>query len=128
MMHIRKFLILASYIGTNVYGSPLAANYVEHEHQTLHISHLWEIQSKAHKDMIVPIRIGLTQSNLDKGHNLLMEVYVLDCSCTFTDACTDYVRSVLIMTHPDMENTTLQKRSPISLLLRSLRLMLSSPG
>jgi hypothetical protein len=127
-MHITKFFILANYIGTNVYGSPLPVNYVEHEHHALHIRHLWEIQSKAHGDMIVPVRIGMTQSNLEKGHNLLMEVYVLDYFCTFMDTGTEYIRLDLIITRHDMVNTTPQKRSPTFSHQQSLRLLLSSPG
>jgi tripeptidyl-peptidase-1 len=76
-MNLTKYLILASFIGTNVSGTPIPTNYVEHEAQELHMRHLWDRRSKAERDLIVPVRIGMTQSNLDKGDKLLMEVYVL---------------------------------------------------
>jgi tripeptidyl-peptidase-1 len=37
----------------------------------------WVKGARIEATAILPMRIGLTQSNLDKGHDLLMEVYVL---------------------------------------------------
>lgn len=34
----------------------------------------WIKTSPVHKDMTLPMRIGLTQSNLDQGHDMLMAV------------------------------------------------------
>jgi hypothetical protein len=34
----------------------------------------WAKRARAHPDHIVPVRIGLTQSNLDNAEDLLMEV------------------------------------------------------
>ena len=34
----------------------------------------WQHKYKADPKAQVPVRIGLTQSNLDRGHDLLMEV------------------------------------------------------
>ena len=36
----------------------------------------WVKYERLHADEILPMRVGLTQSNLDKGYDLLMDVYV----------------------------------------------------
>lgn len=38
----------------------------------------WVKVARIESTAILPMRIGLTQSNLDKGHDFLMEVYVLN--------------------------------------------------
>jgi tripeptidyl-peptidase I len=34
----------------------------------------WTKKDRIHKDFVLPVRIGLTQSNLEKGHSYLMDV------------------------------------------------------
>ena len=40
----------------------------------------WVKVARIESTAILPMRVGLTQSNLDKGHDLLMEVLVLTIS------------------------------------------------
>lgn len=37
----------------------------------------WVKGARVERDAVLPIRIGLTQNNLEKGYDLLMDVYVL---------------------------------------------------
>lgn len=39
----------------------------------------WVKGARVERDAVLPIRIGLTQNNLEKGYDLLMDVYVLFC-------------------------------------------------
>jgi tripeptidyl-peptidase-1 len=34
----------------------------------------WKRKDRVHKDTVLPVRIGLTQKNLEKGHSFLMDV------------------------------------------------------
>jgi tripeptidyl-peptidase I len=51
-------------------------------HQNTHVAHekrdsapsKWVKRDRIHSRAMLPIRIGLSQSNLDKGHDLLMDV------------------------------------------------------
>jgi hypothetical protein len=36
----------------------------------------WVKGARIEKDAVIPMRIGLTQTNLEKGYDYLMEVYV----------------------------------------------------
>lgn len=47
--------------------------HIVHERQLPHWSRTWERTSNVDKSMILPMRIGLRQVNLDEGHNLLMD-------------------------------------------------------
>lgn len=40
----------------------------------------WVKGARVERDAVLPIRIGLTQNNLEKGYDLLMDVYVLLCT------------------------------------------------
>ena len=48
-------------------------HYVSHEKRHS-LSSAWSKADRVHKDVKLPMRVGLTQSNLDKGHELLMDV------------------------------------------------------
>lgn len=37
----------------------------------------WVKGARVERDAVLPIRIGLTQNNLERGYDLLMDVYVL---------------------------------------------------
>jgi tripeptidyl-peptidase-1 len=45
-----------------------------HERHQPHWSRKWSKRSKLADDRILPMRIGLKQSNLEAGHNKLMEM------------------------------------------------------
>lgn len=51
------------------------STHVVHERRTF-TPKLWKKHSKLHVDTPLPVRIGLTQSNLSLGHDLLMDMYV----------------------------------------------------
>ena len=51
------------------------SNHVVHERRDNGL-HAWTKRQAVHQSALLPMRIGLTQSNLDKGPDLLMEVYV----------------------------------------------------
>jgi len=54
--------------------TPAVVDHVLHERRSL--SSAWIKRDRVHPDVKLPMRIGLTQSNLDKGYDYLMEVYV----------------------------------------------------
>jgi tripeptidyl-peptidase-1 len=45
-------------------------------HEKRSVTSHWEKRSELHRDVKLPMRIGLTQRNLDKGHEYLMNVCV----------------------------------------------------
>jgi tripeptidyl-peptidase-1 len=53
-------------------AAPTRSNSVLHEKRDA--SSAWQKRSRVHGDVKLPMRIGLTQSNLDNGHDLLMDV------------------------------------------------------
>lgn len=77
---MRASLLLLSV--TVALASPAPRNYVVHERRDA-LPSVWVEESRLDKSAMLPMRIGLTQSNLDRGHDLLMEVYVV-CSLTRT--------------------------------------------
>jgi len=65
-------LVAALYAGL-VTSAPGAWRHVVHEERGAHGKD-WVKGDKVDGAAILPIRIGLTQTNLDDGHDLLMEV------------------------------------------------------
>lgn len=57
-----------------VAAAPTSVNHVVHEKRSSTTN--WAKLDRVHPTLKLPMRIGLTQSNLDKGHDLLMDVYV----------------------------------------------------
>ena len=51
------------------------SGHVVHERRDM-IPASWVDDARVHSSMVMPVRIGLAPSNLDHGHNLLMELYV----------------------------------------------------
>jgi tripeptidyl-peptidase-1 len=51
---------------------PTPATHVLHERRAE--SHSWVKVNRVHEDVKLPMRIGLTQRNLEKGHEYLMKV------------------------------------------------------
>ncbi|MCJ1282915.1 Tripeptidyl-peptidase sed1 [Xylographa opegraphella] len=62
----------------NVLAAPAPVGHVLHERRSKHMAKAWTKRSKLSPEAKLPMRIGLTQSNLDKGHDLLMEVSMHD--------------------------------------------------
>jgi tripeptidyl-peptidase-1 len=53
---------------------PAPVKHVLHEKRNLHVD--WVKGDRVKRDSVLPVRIGLTQNNLDKGDEYLMAVYV----------------------------------------------------
>lgn len=66
--------ILSAFVAltTIALAAPAPVHHVSHEKRT--DSAAWVKGDRVHGDVKLPVRIGLTQSNLDKGHDLLMSV------------------------------------------------------
>ncbi|RAK86276.1 alkaline serine protease AorO [Aspergillus costaricaensis CBS 115574] len=58
---------------TAALASPTPRNYVVHERRDA-LPSIWVEESRLDKSAMLPMRIGLAQSNLDRGHDLLMEL------------------------------------------------------
>ncbi|RDW69349.1 subtilisin-like protein [Coleophoma cylindrospora] len=66
-------LILLGTLATSILAIPFTSNHVLHERRE-NPSEAWVKRDRVDGSFILPVRIGMTQSNLDKGHDLLMEV------------------------------------------------------
>jgi tripeptidyl-peptidase-1 len=71
-MHFFALSILGA-LATQAAAVPHAANHVVHERRDA-IPKSWIKRDRIDANVELPVRIGMTQSNLDKGHELLMEV------------------------------------------------------
>ena len=56
----------------SAFAVPHPSNHVVHEKRQSTSS--WAKRDRTHPDAVLPMRIGLTQTNLDKGHDALMRV------------------------------------------------------
>ena len=54
-------------------AAPAPSGHTLHERRSVEYSP-WTKAERLHAETILPMRIGLTQSNLDIGHDLLMDV------------------------------------------------------
>jgi hypothetical protein len=95
MLAIQLFFVAA------ITAAPTIINHVLHEERQTPSSD-WIKGVRIEGDAILPMRIGLTQSNLEKGHELLMEVSVDDPAKSDISSLTVPGR-VLIL--PNMVNT-----------------------
>lgn len=57
-----------------LFSSVLASDYVVHERRHEHTGKRWTKVGQLDRNQVLPIRIGLKQSNLEHGHRWLMEV------------------------------------------------------
>jgi tripeptidyl-peptidase-1 len=71
-MFTLKFAIVAA-IAALSSAAPASIKHALHEKRQTPASD-WVKVARIESSAILPMRIGLTQSNLDKGHDLLMEV------------------------------------------------------
>lgn len=76
-----SFLLLHTLVA-GVLAIPTRTDYVLHERRDVVPAH-WTGEKRLDGQTVLPMRIGLTQSNLDRGHDLLMEVYAFYIFCTF---------------------------------------------
>jgi len=65
--------LIASVFFVAAFASPIAPSSSPHERRAA-IPRGWMKTEKVPTGSILPMRIGLVQSNLDKGHDLLMDV------------------------------------------------------
>jgi tripeptidyl-peptidase-1 len=71
-MHNTKSLLFVT-LAAVVAAIPASfSHHALHEKRT--VSSRWEKRDRVHGEVKLPMRIGLTQSNLDKGYEYLMNV------------------------------------------------------
>lgn len=73
-MHFSSLAAVAALLTATVAAPTNVQRHVLHEKREE--SAQWVKRDRVHSDVKLPIRIGMTQTNLDKGHDLLMEVCV----------------------------------------------------
>ena len=71
-MHFSTIAIVGAIAG-GALAAPAPQTHVVHERRNID-SDTWVKSSKLESSTLLPVRVGLTQSNLDKGYELLMEV------------------------------------------------------
>jgi tripeptidyl-peptidase-1 len=71
-----RFYILLCALVASVIAVPTGHNYQVHERRDS-VPNSWTEGKRLDGKVTLPVRIGLTQSNLDQGHDLLMEMYGL---------------------------------------------------
>jgi tripeptidyl-peptidase-1 len=67
-----KLSVVAA-IAALVNAAPASIKHILHEERTIH-SRDWTKGARVEKSAVIPMRIGLTQTNLEKGYDYLMEV------------------------------------------------------
>jgi len=72
-MHTSHFLAAAA-LAVAAYAAPTPTAWEHVVHERRELSTFWTKGNRVHQDVKLPMRIGLTQSNLNKGHEYLMEV------------------------------------------------------
>lgn len=55
-------------------AAPTPSTYTLHEKRSSHLPKLWVRGNRVDGDAILPVRIGLTQNNLENGYAHLMDV------------------------------------------------------
>ncbi len=68
------FDVLASPVASLGKKRDVPATHVLHERHLPHWSRQWSKREKVDSSSLLPMRIGLRQSNLDAGHERLMDV------------------------------------------------------
>lgn len=74
-MRFTSLLFLAGLVAVQVSAAP-SPSFVVHEKRENTGAGRWSKRNAPPVDMIVPVRIGMRQSNLDVAHDVLMELYV----------------------------------------------------
>lgn len=73
---LRHYLLFLCALVISVIAVPTGHQYEVHERREYNTD-AWTETQRLTGDTILPVRIGLTQSNLDRGHDLLMDMYEL---------------------------------------------------
>jgi len=106
-------------------AAPAPIKHVLHEKRERHALD-WVKGDRVEADAVLPVRIGLTQNNLDKGYEYLMEVYVV---CSMEVQMNRANRfSVHTLALPSMASIGLLMRSMICLPHRQMPWMQSVTG
>jgi tripeptidyl-peptidase-1 len=74
MMQVIRFTLIAT-LAILAEAVPTTSRYVVHEERASQGLD-WVKRSRVEPSAVLPMRIGLTQTNLHKGYDLLMEVLV----------------------------------------------------
>jgi tripeptidyl-peptidase-1 len=69
---LAKLSVVAA-IAALLNAAPAPIKHVLHEERTI-LSRDWTKGARIEKSAVIPMRIGLTQTNLEKGYHYLMEV------------------------------------------------------
>lgn len=85
-MHLLRYLVLSA-IAYLAAAAPASVNHVLHEKRES-APRAWAKLDRVDPTIVLPVRIGLTQSNLKKGPSLLDEVYVTYFSCSLSFPCS----------------------------------------
>lgn len=72
---MKSSILLLGVAVAGVLAAPKPHNYEVHERRDV-LPSSWTEGKRLDGSTMLPMRIGLTQSNLDYGHDLLMEMYV----------------------------------------------------
>ncbi|KAI0166013.1 subtilisin-like protein [Xylariaceae sp. FL1272] len=79
-MFVRLFVAALVGLALEATAGPIAGrvvvprSHVLHERHASHWEQRWTKRAKVPQDAMIPMRIGLTQTNLDAGHNKLMDI------------------------------------------------------
>lgn len=71
-MHFSSLAILGA-IAAQVAAVPFQSSHIVHERRDF-VPKAWAKRDRLEASAELPVRIGMTQRNLDKGHDFLMEV------------------------------------------------------
>lgn len=72
-MFVKLSVVVAIAALVNAAPSPSPLKHSVHEKRSTPLAG-WTKAARLEKDAIIPMRIGMTQTNLDKGYDFLMEV------------------------------------------------------
>lgn len=71
-MHFLQAVLLGAF-AAQAAAAPFSSSHAVHERRD-YVPKSWMKKGRVEHDVELPVRIGMTQSNLDKGHDLLMDV------------------------------------------------------
>lgn len=74
-MHFFDLFAVVSILSASVTAIPSPSSHVIHEKRD-NVPKAWTKRNRASPTARLPVRIGLSQQNLEKGYDLLMDVYV----------------------------------------------------
>ena len=75
-MHLLSLVLVGALAAGSFAAPALTLRHVVHESRR-DLPKTWVKRSAVEADALLPVRVGLKQRNLDKGHDLLMEVSVI---------------------------------------------------